>query len=56
MKDVVSVERKDTSLESVQQEGVEEEIISAGIADRRVTWLPTVQSLRFVADAARKVM
>ena len=36
MKDVVSAARKDTSLGSVQQEGVEEEITSAGIADRYV--------------------
>ena len=34
MKDAVSAERKDTSLESVQQEGVVAVITSAGIADR----------------------
>jgi len=56
MKDVVSAARKDTSLGSVQQEGVEEEITSAGIVDRRVIWLLIAQSLKFAADAARKVM
>ena len=39
MKDVVSAARKDTSLGSVQQEGVEEEITSAGIADRYAFYL-----------------
>jgi len=56
MKDVVSAERRDTSQESAQQEGVGAVITSAGIADRRVTWLLTAQSLKSAADAARKVM
>jgi len=57
MKVAVSVERKDTSQENVQQEVVEEvEITSAGTADRRVTWQLTVQSLRYAADVARRVM
>ena len=34
MKDVVSAERRDTSQESAQQEGVGAVITSAGIADR----------------------
>jgi len=56
MKVAVSVERKDTSQENVQQEVEEVEITSAGTADRRVTWQLTVQSLRYAADVARRAM
>jgi len=56
MKVAVSVERKDTSQENVQQEVEEVEITSAGTADRRVTWQLTVQSLKFAVDAVRRVM
>jgi len=57
MKDAASVERRGTLPGSVQQEVVEEEAItSAGIADRRVTWQLTAQSLRCAADVARRVM
>jgi len=57
MKDAVSVERRDILQENVQREVVEEVVTtSAGIADRRVTWQLTAQSLRYAADAARRVM
>jgi len=57
MKDAASVERRDTLPGSVQQEVEEEEAItSAGIADRRVIWQLTAQSLRCAADAVKRAM
>jgi len=57
MKDAASVERRGTLPGSVQQEVVEEEAItSAGIADRRVIWQLTAQSLRCAADAVKRAM
>jgi len=58
MKDAASVERRGTLPGSVQQEVVveEEAITSAGIADRRVTWQLTAQSLRCAADAVKRAM